>query len=82
MSFAMLNTFHNNDITIRDNFHAVQWHWNMIAGWVPKFLTYFETYARVPRRDDRVTEWHYGLTGDLRYHSRQEIIFDRTFLTQ
>jgi len=54
----------------------------MIAGWVPKFLTYFETYARIPRRDDRVTEWHYGLTGDLRYHSRQEIIFDRTFLTQ
>lgn len=54
----------------------------MIAGWVPKFLTYFETHARVPRRDDRVTEWHYGLTGDLRYHSRQEIILDRTFLTQ
>lgn len=54
----------------------------MIAGWVPKFLTYFETHARVPRRDDRVTERHYSLPGDLRYHSRQKIILDRTFLTQ
>lgn len=78
----MSNTFRNNDITVRDDFHAVHWHRNMIASWVPKFLAYFKTHARVPRRDDRVTEWHYCLTGDLRYHSRQKIILDRAFLTE
>lgn len=72
----------NNDITIRNNFHTVHRHRNMITGRVPKFLTYFETHACVPRRDDCVTEGHRGLTSDLRYHSRQKIILDRTFLTQ
>lgn len=84
MSVAVIsNKSCNTDITVCDNFHAVQWHRNMIASWMPKFLTYFETHARISGRDDRVTErYAVSLTGDLRYHSRQKIILDRTFLMQ
>lgn len=67
-------------VTVSDDLHAVQRHGYVIAGWVPEFLAYFETDARVSGRDNRVAERHQTAAGDLRYHSRQEVILNRAFL--